>query len=249
MSWRDVGILAAGFAAGGMNAAVGSGTLITFPVLIGFGYPPVVANVSNNVGLVPGSAAAVAGYRRELRGNVRLALGLACASAAGAVGGGVLLLTLPASAFRAIVPVFIAVAIVVVIAQPWITAWVGARGRARSTRHRAAFITAVVLTGVYGGYFGAAQGVILLGILGLALRQSLQGVNAIKNVLAGTANLVAGAIFVVAAHVDWIAALLIACGSLAGGLLGATLARRLSPPLLRGVIVAVGTFAIVKLVA
>src|SRR5579884_4467030 len=108
MSWRDLAILAAGFAAGGMNAVVGSGTLITFPVLLGFGYAPVVANVSNTIGLVPGSAAGAFGYRRELRGKGRLAVRLAVASVLGAIVGAVLLLTLPASAFKSIVPGFIA---------------------------------------------------------------------------------------------------------------------------------------------
>src|SRR5690242_10263953 len=126
MSWRDVAILAAGFAAGGMNAVVGSGTLITFPTLIAFGYQPVVANVSNTIGLLPGSATAVVGWRRELRGNVRLALELAAWSAVGAVVGAELLLELPKSSFESVVPVIIGVAVVLVLGQPWLSRWVAA---------------------------------------------------------------------------------------------------------------------------
>jgi uncharacterized protein len=249
VTWRDLVILAAGFAAGGLNAAVGSGTLITFPVLIGFGYAPVVANVSNTIGLVPGSAAGAIGYRRELRGLGRLAFELALATTTGAIIGATLLLTLPASAFAAIVPVFIGIALVLVALQPWLARRIAKR-RGPSTLRRTPLVVSVVFaTGIYGGYFGAAQGIILLGILGAALGESLQRLNAIKNILAGTANLVAGVVFAFAAPVDWKVALLIAVGSLVGGWAGAHIGRRLPEWALRGAIVCVGTFAIVKLVA
>jgi uncharacterized membrane protein YfcA len=173
VSWRDLVILAAGFAAGGINAVVGSGTLITFPVLVGFGYPPVVANVSNTIGLIPGSATGILGWRRELRGNVRLALELAAASGIGAVLGAELLLQLPRTTFRSIVPVIIGIAVVLVVAQPWIARWV-AKHRPEPTRRIGPLTWLLVfVTGVYGGYFGAAQGVILLAILGVTLRESL----------------------------------------------------------------------------
>jgi len=249
MTWQDLAIVVAGFAAGALNAVVGSGTLITFPVLIGFGYPPVVANVSNTIGLVPGSAAGAIGYRRELRANARLTSELAVASVAGAVIGAVLLLTLPASAFKAIVPVFIAIALVLVILQPWLAQRIAELRPEPAHSRTPLLVAAVFATGIYGGYFGAAQGIILLGILGVALRDSLQHVNAIKNVLAGTANFVAGLIFAAVAHVDWTVALLIAGGSLVGGFTGARFGRRLPEPALRAVIVAVGIFAIAKLVA
>ena len=250
MSGQSIAILAAGFVAGGMNAIVGSGTLITFPVLIGFGYAPVVANVSNTIGLVPGSVAGAVGYRRELRGRRRLALELAGASVTGAVVGAALLLTLPAAAFKRIVPVFIAVALVLVVVQPALSRRLAARRQegGRAVWRTPIFLAAIFATGVYGGYFGAAPGVILRGLLGTALPDDLQRLNAVKNVLAGLTNLVAGVIFAVAADVDWTVALLLACGSIVGGWLGAAVGRRLPTVVLRAVIVGVGTFAIVKLV-
>jgi uncharacterized membrane protein YfcA len=235
-------------AAGGINTVVGSGTLITFPVLLAFGYAPVTANVTNTLGLVPGSAAGAYGYRYELRGQWRRTARLACASVLGAVLGAVLLLSLPASAFKAIVPVFIGVALVLVVFQPRLSAWLVARG-AEPTHHAGwAVMLSVFAAGVYGGYFGAAQGILLLAILGLGLPEDLQRVNAVKNVLAGLVNLVAAVIFVfVAPHIAWDAAALIAVGATAGGVLGARVGRRLPPGVLRAVVVAVGVSAIAQL--
>jgi hypothetical protein len=245
-----IAILAAGVAAGALNAVVGSGTLITFPTLIGFGYPPVVANVSNTIGLVPGSVAGSLGYRRELEGRRRLVLELLVASTLGGVVGAVLLLALPASAFKRIVPVFIAMALVLVLIQPWLSRRLARRQSERHRPSRAPVVVgALFVTGIYGGYFGAAQGIILLGVLGVTLMDSLQRVNAIKNVLAGATNLVAGIVFAASTHVDWTVALLIACGSVVGGWLGARFGRRLPDPALRALIVAVGVFAMVKLLA
>jgi uncharacterized membrane protein YfcA len=243
-------ILAAGVVAGAINAVVGSGTLFTFPVLLAFGYPPVVANVSNTVGLVPGSAAGAFGYRHELEGQRRRTLRLSTASLSGGVLGGVLLLSLPASAFKAIVPVFIIVALVLIILQPRISRALAARRRSTHRREQAGPIAmaGVFAAGIYGGYFGAAQGILLLAILSLSLDDELQRINALKNVLAGLVNLVAGVIFVFAAHVAWAPAALIAVGSIVGGVLGAKGGRRLPAPILRAVIVVVGIFAIVRLV-
>jgi hypothetical protein len=244
-----VGILAAGIVAGAINAVVGSGTLFTFPVLLAFGYPPKVANVSNTVGLVPGSAAGAVGYRRELSGQRPRVLRLGLVSAAGAVGGAALLLALPAAAFKRIVSVFIAIALVLILAQPQISRWLARARRSGHLRERAGPVatTAVFASGIYGGYFGAAQGIMLLAILGLSIDDDLQRLNALKVVLAGLVNLVAGVIFVFAAHVAWGAAGLIAAGSIVGGLLGARWGRRLPVPALRLVIVGVGIFAIVRL--
>jgi uncharacterized membrane protein YfcA len=240
-------IFAAGIVAGTINTIVGSGTLVTFPVLLGFGYPPVVANVSNTIGLVPGSAAGAVGYRRELSGQRRRTIPLAAASALGAVTGAVLLLSLPASAFKAIVPVFIAIALVLIVAQPRLSRALAGRRLAARERAGPLATLAVFASGVYGGYFGAAQGILLLAILGLALDEDLQRINALKVVLAGLVNLVAGVIFVFAAHVAWLPAVLIAGGSVLGGTFGARGGRRLPPPVLRGVIVVVGIAAIVRL--
>jgi uncharacterized protein len=242
-----VAILAAGVVAGTINTVVGSGTLITFPVLLGFGYAPVVANVSNTIGLVPGSAAGAIGYRRELGGQRKRTLPLAAASVLGAAAGAGLLLTLPASAFKSIVPAFIAIALVLVVLQPRLSRTFGDRDADARVRAGPMATVGVFASGVYGGYFGAAQGIMLLAILGLALDDDLQRINAVKVVLAGLVNLVAGVIFVFVAHVAWLPALLIAAGSTSGGVLGARGGRRLPPAALRGVTVVVGIAAIVRL--
>jgi uncharacterized protein len=238
-------VFAAGVAAGCINVIVGSGSLITFPVLVALGYPPVVANVSNTVGLVPGSASGAYGYRRELNGQRSRLLRLGVASVIGAVTGGLLLLTLPAEAFEVIVPALIALACVLVVVQPKLSSWLG--GRRRHPHGGPWLWLTVLLTGVYGGYFGAAQGVVLLALLGIFLDEDLQRVNAVKNVLAGIVNGAAALLFIALAHVNWWVALFIAVGSSIGGLLGASIGRRLPPIALRILIVVVGVAAIVKL--
>ncbi len=242
-------VLLAGFAAGAINVAVGSGTLVTFPVLLAIGYSPLVANVSNTLGLVPASAAGAIGYRDELRNRRSQLVQFASASATGGVLGAVLLLTLPAGAFEVIVPVLVALAVLLVALQPLLSARVRSvdRGSTRRTAGPVLF-GAIFATGVYGGYFGAAQGVILLGVMGLALSSDLQEINAIKNVLAGVVNAVAALVFVVSADVAWGPVVLIAIGSAAGGTLGAKIARRLPPIALRALVVVVGLTAFVQLV-
>jgi hypothetical protein len=245
--WHAVAIFAAGIAAGTINTVVGSGTLITFPVLLGFGYAPVTANVSNTIGLVPGSLSGAIGYRRELDGQYARLGRLSLASAAGGVLGAILLLSLPASAFKAIVPAFIVLALALIVGQDRISGWMARHRGAPRDEPGPAALLGVLASGVYGGYFGAAQGIMLLAVLGLALDESLQRINALKVVLAGLVNLVSGAIFVFAAHVAWGAAGLIAGGSILGGILGARHGRRLSPAVLRALIVVVGVLAIVRL--
>jgi uncharacterized protein len=240
-------IALAGLAAGAINTVVGSGTLITFPVLLAFGYAPVTANVSNTIGLVPGSISGAVGYRRELAGQRPRALRLGTASALGGITGAVLLLVLPAAVFKAVVPLFIAIALVLVVLQPRLRGLLEER-ESNAMHERGLLVAlAIYLTGVYGGYFGAAQGILLLGILGLALPQHLHRTNALKNVLAGLVNGVAGVYFIVAAHVRWEPVGLIAGASIVGAQLGAHYGRRLPPAALRGVIVVVGLTAIVRL--
>jgi uncharacterized membrane protein YfcA len=238
-------VFAAGVAAGCINVIVGSGSLITFPVLIALGYPPVVANVSNTVGLVPGAVSGAYGYRRELNGQRSRLFVLGTASVIGAVIGGLLLLTLPASAFEVIVPVLIALACVLVLVQPRLSSWLG--GRRRHPHGGPWLWLGVLASGVYGGYFGAAQGVVLLALLGIFLNEDLQRVNAVKNVLAGIVNGAAALLFIAVAHVNWWVALFIAVGSAIGGFLGASIGRRLPPIALRILIVVVGVAAIIKL--
>ena len=241
-------VLAAGVFAGAINTVVGSGTLVTFPVLLAVGYGPVVANVSNTLGLVPGSVSGAIGYRAELAGQRRRILVLGSASLLGGIAGAVLLLSLPGSAFEAIVPALIALALVLVVLQPRLSRALAARRPARP--HGGPPLWAGVFgTGVYGGYFGAAQGVILLALCGIAIPEDMQRLNALKNVLAAIVNGVAAVIFVFFATVAWLPALLLAVGSAAGGQLGAKIGRSLSPTVLRGVIVVVGVAAIVQLLA
>ena len=242
-------IFAAGIVAGTINTVVGSGTLFTFPVLLGVGYSPVVANVSNTVGLVPGSIAGAIGYRRELSGQRARTTPLAAASTLGGITGAVLLLSLPASAFKSIVPAFIAIALVLIVAQPRLARALEHRRRPAHANAGPLATLGVFASGVYGGYFGAAQGILLLAILGLALDEDLQRINALKVVLAGLVNLVAGIVFVFAAHVAWLAAALIAVGATIGGFIGAHAGRRLPEAGLRLLIVVVGIVAIVRLVA
>ncbi|BCJ73396.1 UPF0721 transmembrane protein [Catellatospora sp. IY07-71] len=240
-------VLAAGAAAGGINAVVGSGTLVTFPVLLALGYPPVVANVSNTVGLVPGSLSGAYAYRKDLAGHGPLLLRLGTASVLGAIVGAVLLLWLPPGAFKAIVPVLIGLALVLVVAQPWLARRLAARQPDRAHRVGPLLLLGVFGAGVYGGYFGAAQGVLLLGLLGVLLSTDLVWVNGIKNLLAGLVNGVAALLFIALGMVAWQPALLIAAGSVAGGLVGGRWGRRLPPTALRALIVVIGLAAILQL--
>jgi uncharacterized membrane protein YfcA len=244
-----VAIFFAGMAAGTINTVVGSGTLVTFPVLLAFGYPPVVANVTNTVGLVPGGVSGVLGGRAELAGQRPRVLRLGTASVLGGVTGAVALLVLPAKAFETIVPAFIAVALILIVLQPRLQDMLAHRERPAAGKEGPGTLLATYLTGIYGGYFGAAQGIMLLGFLGVLLPESLHRINALKNVLATLVNAVAALIFIAVADISWGAAAALAVGSMIGGQIGARYGRRLSPAVLRGLIVAVGVTAMVQLLA
>ena len=242
-------MLAAGVFAGGINTVVGSGTLLTFPVLLAFGYSPVVANISNGLGLVPGSVSGAFGYRRELAGQRTRLLRLGAVTAAGAVVGAVLLLVLPPGAFETIVPVLILLAVVLVILQPWIARMLASRQIHRHEHGGPVLLLGIFCTAVYGGYFGAAQGVLALALMGIMLDEDLHRLNAVKNVLTATANLVSGLVFVFVADVAWLVVLLLAVGSVVGGQIGARYGRRLRPTWLRALVVVVGLAAIVQLLS
>jgi uncharacterized membrane protein YfcA len=251
-AWQALAVFAAGVAAGTINAVVGSGTLITFPTLLAIGYPPVTANVSNNIGLVFGGVTGTWGYRRELEGQSRRLRRLVPMSLLGSIAGALLLLRLPASAFAAIVPVLILISVVLVLVQPRLALAVQKRRAAagRPGDHvGVAALVGTLLAGVYGGYFGAAQGVLLIGILGAVLDESLQRINAAKNALSLVVNLVAAITFILVRPqaVDWVVVGLIAVGSLLGGLLGARVGRMLSPAVLRALVALVGVVAVVRL--
>jgi uncharacterized protein len=283
-----IAIFVAGTAAGTINAVVGSGSLITFPTLLAFGFAPIVANVSNNVGLVPGNATAAWGYRRELAGQRRRLIFLGIFSALGAVAGAAALLALPAGAFKLVVPVLILASCVLVILQPRLSARISARRQRAAAQARslapAPGGTGTVLAGagaagadvagagaasegqeggeyggpvlpagvfgaaIYGGYFGAAQGVLVIGLLGTFLDENMQRINGAKNVLVGIVNGTAAIVYILFAHVSWEVVALIAVGSTIGGLLGARIGRRLPPLALRIFIVVIGVISAVRLI-
>ena len=244
--WHAVAIALAGLWAGTINTVVGSGTLVTFPVLVALGYPPLVATTSNAVGLTPGTIAGAFGYRSELEGQRARLVRYGAASVLGAIGGTVLLLSLPPDAFETIVPILVLLAIALVAMQPLLTRRLRERAVPRESSPLLYFL--VFLIAVYGGYFTAAQGIMLVAAMGLLVADSLQRLNAFKNVLAAVVNLVAGAIYAVIAPVDWTVIAILAVSSTVGGLLGARIGRKLSPVVLRGVIVVVGIATVVILI-
>ncbi len=259
MSAAEMIVIAlAGFAAGGINAVVGSGTLVTFPTLVAFGYPPVVATMSNAVGLVPGGVSGTWGYRRELRGQWDRLRWQIPASIAGALLGAWLLLHLPDSAFVTVVPALLVGALVLVVAGPRIQVWARRRAEVAGRSvdevgpgRMAALTAATFAVGVYGGYFTAAQGILLVAVMGALLPESMQRMNAAKNLLALLVNLVAAGAYTLVAfdRIEWGVAGLIAVGSLVGGSVGARYGRRLSPTALRAAIVVLGVIGLWRLLA
>jgi uncharacterized protein len=240
-------VAAVGLAAGAINTIVGSGSLITFPTLLALGLPPVSANVTNTVGLVPGSVSGAIGYRRELRGQMARVVRLSVAGGLGGIAGAVLLLALPSTTFEKVIPFLILVAVGLTLVQPRLAARVAASSREGERPEGPALLAAVFATGVYGGYFGAAQGVIFLAFMGAFLADDLQRLNAVKNVVAAVVNGLAALVFIATTSVRWSVALTEAAGAIVGGQLGASVGRKLSPKLLRGVIVVVGLAVSIKL--
>ncbi|MGC5561279.1 sulfite exporter TauE/SafE family protein [Streptomyces sp. FR-108] len=264
--WEAVAVFAAGVGAGGVNTVVGSGTLITFPVLLATGLTPVTATVSNALGLVPGAVSGAFGYRKELRGQRRRILRLSVGALLGGFSGAVLLLALPATAFEKIVPVVVGLALVLVAFQPLITERLRRRREIRSPSATTdapdasgtpggpvrrdggpLLFVGLTLASVYGGYFAAAQGIIYMSLMGVLLDETMQRLTAVKNVLVAVVNTVAATFFLFVADFDWTAVALIAVGSAIGGQLGAAVGRRFSPVVLRILIVTIGTVALVQL--
>ncbi len=244
-------ILFVGFVAGNVNTIVGSGSLLTFPTLLALGYPALTANVTNTIGLAPGSLSGALGYRRELAGQRGRVMRLGVIAVVGGAAGAGLLLWLPANTFGRIVPVLILVACGLVIFQPRLSAFVRRRARAdhESPGLHPLLRLAITGTSIYGGYFGAAQGVILMALLGVLVDDEMQRLNALKNALTALVNGTAAAVFVVAStKVAWDAAVLLAIGSVIGGQTGARIGRRINPTLLRVVIVTVGLLVVLKYV-
>jgi len=255
---EGLAIFGVGVAAGAINAIVGSGSLVTFPTLLAFGFPPVVANVSNNVGLVSGNISGAFGYRRELSGQRGRLIRLGAISAVGSLAGAAALLALPSSSFQLIVPALILIACVLVLIQPWLSGRVSARRQrlaeqdggdpAAGERISPVLSAGVLGSAAYGGYFGAAQGVLVIGLLGTFLDETMQRVNGAKNVLVAVVNGTAAVVYIIFAHVAWLVVLLIAVGSTLGGLLGARFGRKLPPQALRIFVVLIGVISAVKLI-
>ncbi len=248
-------IVGAGAAAGFVNSIVGSGTLISFPTLVGIGYVDRIANITNNTGLVPGSFSAAAAQRKELKGQRSRLVRLVPASAIGGTIGALLLFVLPSRYFARIVPFLVLLGVGLVLLGPVIQRRLKARAGVdpvdgdRIERIGPWLQVGVAFAGIYGGYFGAAQGVILMGLMGASIEDSLPRINAVKNVLAGTVNLIAATIFVIHGGVVWAAAGLLAVGATAGGIAGSRFGRRIPPNVLRGVIATVGLIAAARLFA
>jgi len=242
-AWMWVLVGLAGFGAGAINSIAGSGTLITFPTLIAFGIPPVTANVSNNLGLVPGSLAAFRGSRHELSGTKSNLPQLLFWSASGAILGALALITFPSKTFNVIVPYLILLGVTLMLLQPMISKL---RPLAGADQLSISLRIALFLTGIYGGYFGAAQGVILIGLLTAFAGVSLRRANALKNALAGTANLVAGIIFALIAPVNWAIVLVISMGSILGAFVGVRYGKKIPLIAYRGLIVVVGVTAAIR---
>ncbi|MCB0940596.1 MAG: sulfite exporter TauE/SafE family protein [Mycobacterium sp.] len=251
-------ILLAGMGAGAINSLVGSGTLITFPTLVTLGFPPGTATMSNAIGLVAGGVSGTWGYRAELNGQWDRLRWQIPASLTGAAIGAFLLLHLPEKVFARVVPVLLVLALILVVIGPRIQAY--ARRRAeeagRSAEHvsparMAALVFGTFAVGVYGGYFTAAQGILLIGVMGALLPEDIQRMNAAKNLLSLLVNVVAAVGYTLVAfdRISWPAAGLIAAGSLVGGWLGARYGRRLSPNALRAVIVVVGLIGLYRLLS
>lgn len=265
--WQVLLILLAGLWAGTINSVVGSGTLVTFPVLVAMGFPPVTAQISNAIGLVAAGVSGTVGYRRELRESRDVLLPLTLASLSGGIIGAFLLMLLPPEVFGVAAPILIVVALCFVVFQPRLQSWVRRRKadpaaeapgqpahapepEVPSRPISPALWVLVFAAGIYGGYFVAAQGVLLMGILGVFMTGTLVHANAMKTWLSLAVNLIAAVSYLLFAfeRIDWRAVLLIAVSSLVGGSLGARIGRRIKPVWLRAVIVVVGLGGLVSMI-
>ena len=243
-------VVATGVGAGVLSSTVGVASLLSFPILVALGLPPVVANVSNTLGMIPGGLGGVVGYRDEVREAGPIAKAIIIVCALGAVAGAALLLGLPPGVFEAIVPWLILFTCLLVGAQPRIAAWLRARNGEQhlERRHMSPVTTAfATVTGMYGGYFGAGAGVMMVAVLGLGTDLQLRIINGLKTLSLMVGNIVAGLIFVVVAHPRWDVVVLLAAGSLVGGYVGARIGRKLPDAVFRWAVVAAGVVAAVLL--
>jgi len=243
-------LLAAGLGAGTVNGVAGGGTLVSFPALLATGLPALQANVTSTIGIWPGYLGGVAGFRAEVRQQPSARLGaLSGAAAVGAVVGSILLLVTPVDAFKDLAPYLVLAACLLFAVQPLVSRWLKARLEGIADGHVGLAAAGTMLGSVYGGYFGAGLGVILFALLGLLLPDDLVRTNGLRAVLSLVVNFVAAAVFLVAAHVAWSDAGLLAGSSLVGGYFGARLARRLPPLVFRVLVVTLGLVTVVRLLA
>jgi len=245
--WESLGVLGAGLVAGIMASTVGVASIVSFPTLVALGLPPVTANVSNTLGLVPGGLSGAYGYREELREHPRVGWVILACCVVGASIGAVVLLALPPGVFEAVVPWLILFTCLLVGVQPQISGWLARRraGSDAGPRHHLSPVTTffATLTGVYGGYFGAGAGVMMVAVLGLGTDLPFKVITGLRTLSLMVGNVVAGLIFIVAADVAWDAVVLLAAGSVVGGYVGARIGRRMPDRVLRILVVVVGVTA------
>jgi uncharacterized membrane protein YfcA len=241
-------IVIGGICAGIINTVVGSGTLVSFPILLWAGLPPVGASITNNIGGTMGSISGAIGYRSELSGPRSRVLRVAVVALLGGATGALLLVTLPPGIFQTVVPFLIALALVLVIAEPWLGKRLSSWRESAPPQGSRTLLGAIFGASAYGGYFGAAQGVILLAVMGILTDEPLQQINALKNVVHAIGGIASAVLFVLIVQVEWSAVLLMGGGAIIGGQLGARLGRRLPPVVLRTAIVVIGVAGIIQVV-
>ncbi|MGH9298203.1 MAG: sulfite exporter TauE/SafE family protein [Acidimicrobiales bacterium] len=245
-------LVAAGLVAGTVNGAAGGGTLVSFPALLATGLPALPANITSSVGIWPGYLSGVAGFRDVVAAQASRSAELAPFALAGAVIGSILLLTTPDKAFTAITPYLVLGACALFAAQPVIARLVSAEMTASDSHspsrpRLAAAQGGILASSVYGGYFGAGLGVILLALLGLVLPDGMVRTNGLRTVLSLVASTGAATVFVIHGSIDWRDAALLAASSLVGGYIGARVARRLPPLVFRLLVISLGLATAVRL--
>lgn len=245
---RLLTIAAAAMLAGAVNSVAGGGTLLTFPMLLAFGVNPVIANATNTVALFPGSLAGAVGFRRELAHTRRWLALLLVPSMAGGVLGAILLLRTPSADFRTAAPFLVLLAAGLLAAQNIWGNRVGELGLRTSVRWRAAAIAFQFAVALYGGFFGAGIGILMLASLGVLGVGDIHEMNGLKNVLAICINGIAAVYFAASGAVEWVPALTMAAGAIVGGFTGAVTARKLRPAVVRWGVVGVGVAVAIGLI-
>ncbi len=245
--FNEILIFLAAVVAGFINAMAGGGTLVSFPVLLAVGIPPIVANVTNTVALVPGTIGGMWSQRKDFRSQYQRLLKLLPVAIVGGIAGGLLILNTNENTFRSIIPYLILLATLLLAAQGTIKSLVVKRiGHAHTEHHNPLIMLSLVfLASIYGGYFGAGLGVILMAVLGFVTDDSMTRLNFLKQALGFAINLAAAIYFAFSGKVDWFVAFVMIFGSLSGGLIGGKLAGKMKPEVLRWIVVSAGLIAAV----